>query len=284
MGLETRDIDYSSLVDDKERGRTDGRDAQPFESTERMRSAGSGALAAPPEIEPSGDGVAVVRAPAAQRNGKGVALPAPVSRVSYGQRTAAVAKRAFDVVISAVLLTIFLPFVVAIALAIKLDSPGPILFRQTRVGRGGNTFGMLKFRTMVDGAHARREELRHLNQAPDGLFKIAGDPRLTRVGGFLRATSLDELPQLLHVLLGRMSLVGPRPLVPEEDALVLGGYRRRLEMRPGMTGPWQAAGASLIPLQEMVRLDTKYVDDWTLMGDIRLLLQTLPHVVLMRGI
>jgi lipopolysaccharide/colanic/teichoic acid biosynthesis glycosyltransferase len=143
---------------------------------------------------------------------------------------------------------------------------------------------MLKFRTMIREAEAMKKGLRHLNEAPDGLFKIAGDPRLTRVGGFLRATSLDELPQLVHVLLGRMSLVGPRPLVPDEDTLVLGGYRRRLEMRPGITGPWQVAGASRIPLQEMVKLDTEYVDQWTLTGDIRLILRTVPHVVRLRGI
>jgi lipopolysaccharide/colanic/teichoic acid biosynthesis glycosyltransferase len=181
-------------------------------------------------------------------------------------------------------LTIASPFLLAIAIAIKLDSPGPILFRQDRVGRNGEILSMLKFRTMVCGAHGRRNELRHLNEAPDGLFKITDDPRLTRVGGFLRATSFDELPQLVHVLLGQMSLVGPRPLVPEEDALILGGYRRRLEMRPGITGPWQVAGASKVPLEEMVGLDAEYVDGWTLMDDLRLIVRTVPLVVRFRGI
>jgi lipopolysaccharide/colanic/teichoic acid biosynthesis glycosyltransferase len=245
---------------------------------------GNGQLATPPEVEPSADGVAVATVPDAHANGNGVAVPTGVADLGLSYRLAIAAKRAFDFVVSAVLLVVSIPILLAIALAVKLDSPGPILFRQDRIGRGGEAFGMLKFRTMIREAEAMKKGLRHLNEAPDGLFKIAGDPRLTRVGGFLRATSLDELPQLVHVLLGRMSLVGPRPLVPDEDALVLGGYRRRLEMRPGITGPWQVAGASRIPLQEMVKLDTEYVDEWTLTGDIRLLLRTVPHVVGLRGI
>jgi lipopolysaccharide/colanic/teichoic acid biosynthesis glycosyltransferase len=284
-----RDTEYSPRVKDAEngqaRGRTVGIVAQPLEGTQGVQRGDNGAVATPLEVEPSGDGVAVARVPeAAHANGNGVAVPTSVPELHFSRRFAALAKRSFDFVVAAVLLTVSIPFLLAIAIAIKLDSPGPVLFRQSRIGRGGETFGMLKFRTMVNGAHSRRDELLHLNEAPDGLFKIAGDPRLTRVGGFLRASSLDELPQLVHVLLGQMSLVGPRPLVPEEDALVLGGYRRRLEMRPGMTGPWQAAGASRIPLQEMVKLDADYVDTWTVTDDVRLLLRTVPHVVRMRGI
>jgi lipopolysaccharide/colanic/teichoic acid biosynthesis glycosyltransferase len=278
----------SSSVRDADAGQVRGRTirsvAQSLDGIQGVQRGDKVAVATPPEVEPSADGVAVVVAPETHANGNGVAVSTGVAEVTYGRRAADFAKRTFDFIVAAVLLTIAIPALVAIALAIKLDTPGPILFRQSRVGRGGEIFGMLKFRTMVDGAHSRRDELRHLNEAPDGLFKISDDPRLTRVGGFLRVTSLDELPQLVHVLVGRMSLVGPRPLVPEEDALVLGGYRRRLEMRPGMTGPWQAAGASRVPLQEMVKLDTEYVDEWTLMGDLRLLLRTVPHVVLMRGI
>jgi lipopolysaccharide/colanic/teichoic acid biosynthesis glycosyltransferase len=281
-------IEYSSSVRDADTGHVRGRStrsvAQPLDVIQGVQRGNNGAVATPPEVEPSADGVAVVVAPEAHTNGNGVAVSTGVPEVPYSRRVAAATKRTFDFIVAAVLLTISIPVLVAIALAIKLDTPGPILFRQARVGRGGETFGMLKFRTMVDGAHSRRDELRHLNEAPDGLFKISSDPRLTRVGGFLRVTSLDELPQLVHVLVGRMSLVGPRPLVPEEDALVLGGYRRRLEMRPGMTGRWQAAGASRVPLQEMVELDADYVETWTMMEDIRLLLRTVPHVVLMRGI
>jgi lipopolysaccharide/colanic/teichoic acid biosynthesis glycosyltransferase len=288
MGLEMSEIEYSSPLEEARQihlgGRTIRSVARPLEGTQGVRRGKEGAVATPPEVEPSADGVAVAQVPEAAVNGNGVAVPAPATGVQVGRRVATVAKRAFDLVLAAVLLIVAIPMLVAIAIAIKLDSPGSILFRQTRIGRGGEPFGMLKFRTMIDGAHSRRDELRHLNEAPDGLFKIPGDPRLTRVGGFLRVTSLDELPQLVHVLLGRMSLVGPRPLVPEEDALILGGYRRRLEMRPGMTGPWQASGASKIPLQEMVKLDAEYVDDWTVAGDIKLLLRTVPHVVGMRGI
>jgi lipopolysaccharide/colanic/teichoic acid biosynthesis glycosyltransferase len=137
---------------------------------------------------------------------------------------------------------------------------------------------------MVDGADGRKDELRHLNEAADGFFKIVDDPRLTRFGAFLRTTSLDELPQLFHVITGRMSLVGPRPLVPEEDARVHGGLRLRLQVRPGMTGPWQVAGASQVPLSEMVELDCAYVRNRTLIGDLKLLVGTVPHVLLRRGI
>jgi lipopolysaccharide/colanic/teichoic acid biosynthesis glycosyltransferase len=280
--------EYSPRVENIENGRIRGRrfggNGKPVEVTQGVHPGDNGAVAAPPEVEPSGDGVAVATVPIPHANGNGVAVPTRVAELDYSRRLAAFAKRAFDFVVAAVLLIVAIPFLLAIAIAIKIDSPGPILFRQDRIGRGGERFGMLKFRTMIAEAEALKQGLRHLNEAPDGLFKIAGDPRLTRVGEFLRASSLDELPQLVHVLLGRMSLVGPRPLVPDEDALIIGGYRRRLEMRPGMTGPWQAAGASRVPLQDMVRLDTEYVNNWTLAGDVRLILQTLPHVVRFRGI
>jgi lipopolysaccharide/colanic/teichoic acid biosynthesis glycosyltransferase len=280
------ETEYSPRVEEIGTGGAGGRTVRSV--TQALDGAqaiqGNGQLATPPEVEPSADGVAVATVPDAHANGNGVAAPTGVVDLGFSHRLAIAAKRTFDFVVSAVLLVVSIPILVAIALAVKLDSPGPILFRQDRIGRGGETFGMLKFRTMIREAEAMKKGLRHLNEAPDGLFKIAGDPRLTRVGGFLRATSLDELPQLVHVLLGRMSLVGPRPLVPDEDALVRGGYRRRLEMRPGVTGSWQVAGASRIPLQEMVKLDTEYVDQWTLTGDIRLILRTVPHVVRLRGI
>ena len=192
-------------------------------------------------------------------------------------------KGSLDLVGSVLALVLLAPLWLLIALMIKLDSPGPVLFRQPRIGRNGEQFGMLKFRTMIKEADARKLEILHLNEAADGLFKIEHDPRITRFGRFLRSTSLDELPQLLHVLSGRMSLVGPRPLIPEEDAQIEGEHRRRLQMRPGMTGAWQVAGASRIPISELVELDADYVSDWSLLLDLRLLIGTLPHVIRRRG-
>jgi lipopolysaccharide/colanic/teichoic acid biosynthesis glycosyltransferase len=135
---------------------------------------------------------------------------------------------------------------------------------------------------MADGAHAGRDALDALNAA-EGLFKVVDDPRVTRVGRWLRRTSLDELPQLLNVLRGEMSLVGPRPLVPEEDCLVQGQYRSRLEVSPGMTGHWQVLGSWRVPLDEMVKLDQQYLANWSLWGDLELLLRTLGHVLHRRG-
>jgi lipopolysaccharide/colanic/teichoic acid biosynthesis glycosyltransferase len=193
-------------------------------------------------------------------------------------------KRTIDVVGALLLLIVLAPFWLMIALLIKADSAGPIFFRQRRVGRDGEAFSMFKFRTMVDGADAYKPALMHLNEAAEGLFKIDGDPRVTSVGRWLRSTSLDELPQLLHVVSGKMSLVGPRPLVPDEDVRISGGDRARLAMRPGMTGVWQVGGASSIPIHEMVRLDRGYLEDWSLWLDVKLLLQTAGHVVLRKGL
>ena len=142
---------------------------------------------------------------------------------------------------------------------------------------------MLKFRTMVDGAEELKEELRGLNEA-DGLFKLREDPRVTHVGRFLRRSSLDELPQLLNVLIGDMSLVGPRPLVPDEDARVEGIDRRRLTLKPGMTGMWQIFGSSRIPLNEMVKIDYLYGVNWSLWLDCKILLRTVPHAFGLRGL
>lgn len=192
-------------------------------------------------------------------------------------------KRVIDIIASIALLIVLLPLWLLIALMIKVDSHGPILFRQERMGRGGRPFGMLKFRTMIKDADVQKLKLLHLNES-DGLFKISSDPRVTRFGRLLRSTSFDELPQLLHVVRGEMSLVGPRPLVAEEDAKIAEPFRMRSQMRPGMTGPWQVAGASRIPMRDMVMLDCSYVEDWSLLGDLRILLLTLPHVVFRRGI
>ncbi len=197
-------------------------------------------------------------------------------------RSSQLVKRGLDVAVSLIALVLFAPLMFIIAIAIKLDSRGPLLFRQPRVGRDGELFEMLKFRTMVDGAHAQREALRHLNES-DGLFKITDDPRITRVGRIIRKTSIDELPQLINVLRGDMSLVGPRPLVAEEDRRIQGWYRRRLQLTPGMTGHWQILGSARIPLHEMVNIDYLYVTNWSLWNDVKILLRTIPYVAARRG-
>jgi exopolysaccharide biosynthesis polyprenyl glycosylphosphotransferase len=197
-------------------------------------------------------------------------------------RSSRALKAAFDLAGATVLLILLAPLLIVVAVAIRLDSRGPALFRQVRVGRDGRQFEMLKFRTMVDGADALKGQLRTRNEAY-GLFKIADDPRVTRVGRLLRHLSLDELPQLLNVLRGEMSLVGPRPLVVEEDSQVAGWHRRRLHLTPGMTGMWQVLGSSRIPLQEMLKIDYLYVANWSLWQDVKILLRTVPYVLGRRG-
>ena len=199
-------------------------------------------------------------------------------------RSSAAVKRAFDILGASVVLVAVAPLMALIALAIKLDSRGPVFFRQLRVGQDSERFRMFKFRTMVSDADELKESLRDLNEAQEGLFKIARDPRITRVGRVLRACALDELPQLFDVLRGEMSLVGPRPLVVDEDECVSGWYRRRLELMPGMTGPWQILGPARVPLQEMVAIDYLYVANWSLWGDVKIMLRTVPHVVGRRGL
>jgi exopolysaccharide biosynthesis polyprenyl glycosylphosphotransferase len=198
-------------------------------------------------------------------------------------RSTAMVKRALDVTAAAFGLLMALPLMLAIALAIKLDGGGPVLFRQARVGRYGNRFHMLKFRTMVVGAETLRESLAERNEAQEGLFKIAEDPRITRVGRLLRRSCLDELPQLINVLRGEMSLVGPRPLVVDEDERVEGRLRRRLELLPGLTGHWQILGPARVPLLEMAAIDYLYVANWSLWTDVKILLRTVPHVLARRG-
>jgi exopolysaccharide biosynthesis polyprenyl glycosylphosphotransferase len=199
-------------------------------------------------------------------------------------RSSAFVKRAFDLIGASLGLLAVAPLFAVVAVAIKLDSRGPVFFRQLRVGRHGQHFELLKFRTMVDGADAMKESLRERNEAQAGLFKIADDPRVTRVGKLLRKSALDELPQLLNIIRGEMSLVGPRPLVLDEDRCVEGWYRRRLELMPGMTGPWQILGPSRVPLTEMGAMDYLYVANWSLWGDIKIMLRTVPHVVGRRGL
>ena len=193
-------------------------------------------------------------------------------------RSSRMLKRGFDLVAGTIALVFVGPAMAAIALAIRIDSDGPALFRQPRVGRDGRHFEIFKFRSMVTNADRQKDRLRGFNEAGDGLFKITNDPRVTRVGGFLRRTSLDELPQLFNVLRGEMSLVGPRPLVIDEDAEIIGLDRSRLHLTPGMTGPWQVLGTR-VPMHEMVGLDYLYVANWSLWLDVKLLLRTVRHVL-----
>ena len=195
-------------------------------------------------------------------------------------RSSAFLKRAMDVVVATFGLVMLSPLLALIALAIKLDSPGPVLFRQTRIGRGGRSFRLHKFRTMTADAEDLKADLVHLNRHPDGkMFKLTADPRVTPVGRVLRRTCLDELPQLWNVLSGEMSLVGPRPLIPEEARLVRDWAEHRLTLKPGVTGLWQVLGSSSIAFDEMIHLDYLYVTTWSPWGDVRLILRTLPVVL-----
>lgn len=201
-------------------------------------------------------------------------------------RSSAAIKRVFDVLSAVVAIILFAPAMLAAAVRIKLDTPGPVLFRQTRVGRDGRHFSIWKFRSMVDGADAMKLNLLHLNEAHNGMFKIAADPRVTRSGRWLRRTRLDELPQLFNVLRGEMSLVGPRPLIVEEDEQIVGRDRRRLHLMPGITGPWQILGrhSHMLPIGEMAKLDYIYVANWSLWEDISILLRTIGLVAGRRGV
>jgi exopolysaccharide biosynthesis polyprenyl glycosylphosphotransferase len=199
-------------------------------------------------------------------------------------RSSAFVKRCFDLVGTLLGLIAVAPVMIAIAIAIRLDSRGSVFFKQPRIGRGGEPFVLIKFRTMVPEADSLKDSLRDRNEAVGGLFKIADDPRITRVGRFLRKSSLDELPQLINVVRGEMSLVGPRPLPLDEDPLVTGWFRRRLELTPGMTGPWQILGAARVPLRQMGAMDYLYVANWSLWGDVKLLCRTVGHVFGRKGL
>ncbi|MGC8873002.1 MAG: sugar transferase [Chloroflexia bacterium] len=194
-----------------------------------------------------------------------------------------VLKRTLDIVLSLVVLAFGWPLFPIIALAIKLDSPGPVLFRQRRIGRRGRPFTLLKFRTMHSNAEAEQERLAPLNEATGPLFKIRDDPRVTRVGRILRRTSLDELPQVFNILAGEMSWVGPRPGTPAEVAQYEPWHRKRLEVLPGLTGFWQVSGRSDLTFDEMVRLDLYYIENWNLWLDLVILLRTIPAVISGRG-
>jgi len=198
-------------------------------------------------------------------------------------RSSSALKRSFDLLGAGFGALLFAPLIAVIAVAIKLDTPGPVLFRQTRMGRDENPFEMLKFRSMVDGADRLKDSLRDHNEAGDGLFKIDEDPRITRVGKFIRRTGLDELPQLFNVIAGSMSLVGPRPLVIDEDSRVTGFDRRRLALTPGITGRWQTMGSARVPLSEMVKIDYLYITNWSPWTDIRIIADTLVYLGRGRG-
>jgi exopolysaccharide biosynthesis polyprenyl glycosylphosphotransferase len=195
----------------------------------------------------------------------------------------ATAKRAFDVVVSVVALTLTAPVLAAAAAAIRLESRGSILFRQWRVGRDGEPFQIVKLRTMVVDAEARRRELLDRNEADGPLFKIRDDPRVTRVGRLLRRVSIDELPQFWNVLRGEMSVVGPRPALPEEVAAWPEPVRGRLRVLPGITGMWQVSGRSDAGFDEYVRLDLAYVDNWSLAHDVEIVARTVGVVVTAKG-
>ncbi len=192
-------------------------------------------------------------------------------------------KRSMDVVLSAAGLIVLSPVLLVVAIAIKLDSSGPVFFRQLRNGRGSLPFRIVKFRTMVHDAEKRRFELAGQNELDGPLFKMRDDPRITRIGDYLRRWSVDELPQLWNVLRGEMSLVGPRPFVTHEDEQIAGWAARRLETTPGITGVWQVLGRNDMPFDEMVKLDYVYVTNWSLWWDFKILFQTLPAVFAKRG-
>jgi exopolysaccharide biosynthesis polyprenyl glycosylphosphotransferase len=193
-------------------------------------------------------------------------------------------KRLFDTVVSALLLVLLLPVFLVVALAIRLEDPGPILFKQQRVGRWGSLFTMWKFRSMYTDAEERKKELMASNEMQGGvIFKMKDDPRVTRVGRVIRKASIDELPQLWNVLRGDMSLVGPRPPVPQEVDEYSLSDRRRLEVIPGITCIWQVSGRSDIPFEQQVELDVQYIQSQSFWTDLKILLKTIPALLFGTG-
>lgn len=214
-----------------------------------------------------------------------VVLPSAVVRALDARAPgdpAVVAKRVVDVVGAAGLLVLAAPLLAGLALAIRLTDGAPVLFVQDRVGRDGRRFRMAKLRTMVPGAEEALPALREANEVDGPAFKLRADPRVTRLGRWLRRSSLDELPQLWHVLTGEMSLVGPRPALPAEVGEGE-AWRRRLAVRPGLTGLWQVSGRAALPWPRWLALDVAYLDGWTIGRDLVLLARTLPAVLSGRG-
>ena len=198
-------------------------------------------------------------------------------------RTHLFLKRSFDVAVAGAALLLTLPIVLIAAVATKLDSRGPVLFRQVRVGKDGELFEMLKLRTMVQDAEALRSDLEEHNESSGPLFKMRSDPRVTRVGRFLRKSSIDELPQLWNVMRGEMSVVGPRPALPAESEQWTADLHDRLRVLPGITGMWQVSGRSEADFELYRRLDLYYVDNWSLMHDLKIVAKTFVVVLLGRG-
>jgi lipopolysaccharide/colanic/teichoic acid biosynthesis glycosyltransferase len=192
-------------------------------------------------------------------------------------------KRAFDVSVSVLVVLVGLPIWLAIAAAIKLDSRGPVFFLDRRIGVGEREFGMVKFRTMVEGAEDLQTGLEQRNEAGGALFKIRDDPRVTRVGALLRRLSLDELPQVINVLRGEMSLVGPRPLPLRDYRMLEDWHRQRYLVLPGITGLWQISGRSNLSFDDLVRLDFYYLENWSIWLDIGVIVKTIPAVLRGRG-
>jgi len=183
-------------------------------------------------------------------------------------------KGTIDFFLSALILILITPFMLAIALAIKLDDGGPVFFKQTRVGRNGRLFKCLKYRTMVINAEELQEKMMDLNEQDGPVFKIRNDPRITRVGKFLRKTSLDELPQFINVIMGDMSIVGPRPPIPSEVKQYKRELNRRLSINPGITCTWQVSGRNKISFEKWMEMDMEYIDNWSLMLDFIIILKT----------
>jgi exopolysaccharide biosynthesis polyprenyl glycosylphosphotransferase len=194
------------------------------------------------------------------------------------------AKRLIDLTVGTILLMASAPLLVLAAIAIKLDSRGPIFFVQERVGFSKRRFRMIKFRTMTLDAEERMKEIEHLNEKSGPIFKIRNDPRITRVGRWLRKTSIDELPQLVNVLLGHMSVVGPRPLsLRDATRMEEAWQKRRFSVKPGLTCLWQVSGRSNLSFEQWMQLDLEYIDHWSLGLDASILLRTIPAIVLARG-
>src|SRR5690606_560471 len=193
-------------------------------------------------------------------------------------------KRTMDIVGASFAIVLLSPLFALIALLIKLDSPGPVLFRQKRIGKNGVPFQMYKFRSMVHDAEAQKKKLKKLNEMDGPVFKIRRDPRVTRVGAFLRKYSLDELPQLFNVLAGQMSAIGPRPPLPEEVERYSDHHWRRLDVRPGMTGLWQVSGRSNLSFEEWTDLDIQYIERWSIGLELRILIRTIPVVLKGKGV
>ena len=288
-----------------ERNAVDGRSpvAPPPPASARTSPALPSRVPASQNGNVAANGHGVAGGPAAYTNGNGVApgIPPRMAVTAGGSRAAAApahvhaedpvaasfyvrrGKRLVDVIGAAIALVLASPVLLLIAIAIKLDSRGPILYRSTRIGRGGRPFTFLKLRSMVHDADRHRRHLKHLNEADGPVFKICNDPRVTRVGRFLRITSLDEIPQFVNVLRGEMSLVGPRPPIPEEVAQYEPWQMRRLDVRPGITCLWQISGRSRIGFQEWMRLDLEYIRNQSFGLDAKILLRTIPAVLSQEG-